>query len=253
LNASTTIGFVVLLVPIVLFASSSASSANGKMDAEAQKGYASPKAVFDAYREARAKREARAVFSVLTPQTQSAAVFEAIFSCMERQGTDAIRGRRSEAKEIGLIVEKYFDYPAAVDDYQKQYKKKHGIDLAKFRAKAEAETEKNPNAVIAEPPRDDQLWYDAVTAHVKDKAGFYVAVKKHFQERDAKHHINDPVWPLGDLEQLVVQGDTATGRAKETILPRADESPLKPGQKPPIYERPFKFRRINGGWLIDSP
>ena len=105
---------------------------------------------------------------------------------------------------------------------------------------------------LSPPPHDEQLWRDAVTANIKDKAGFYEAVAKHLDERAAKRHEKNPVWPLGDLEHLVVHDDTATGSAKETILPRGGESPLKSGPSPPIHEKTFKFRRINGSWSLDS-
>ena len=189
-------------VPLFLLAASCATSGSDNTP----RRYQSPKAVFDAYREARAKRDARAVFSLSTPQVQNDAVFESLFSCMERQGADAITGRRSEAEEIGRIVGKYFDPSAAENDYNEQYKKKHGVDFAKV----QAGHENDPTFVP--PPHDDQLWYDAVTAHVKDKAGFYEAVAKHFDESAAKRHEEEPVNPLGDLEHLIVQGDTATGR-----------------------------------------
>jgi hypothetical protein len=99
------------------------------------------------------------------------------------------------------------------------------------------------------------LWRDAIVAHVKDKAGFFEAVVKYLHERSAKRHDERPVSPLADLEDLDVRGDTATGHAKETIVPNVagGESPLVPGRSPQIYEKPFAFRRINGGWLLDSP
>ena len=48
------------------------------------KRYASPIAVFDAYRKARDKRDSRVVFSLLTPEVQNDAVFESFFACMEQ-------------------------------------------------------------------------------------------------------------------------------------------------------------------------
>jgi len=225
------VSFAALLIPLFVLTASCANSGDDKTPNR----YPSPKAVFDAYREARAKRDAWAVFSLSTPQVQSDTVFGSLFSCMERQGTDTIKGWRSEAEEIGRIVGKYFDDQAVADEYNNQYKKKHGTDPLTS-------------------PHDDKLWYDAVTAHVKDKAGFVEAVAKHFEESAAKRHEQDPLSPLGDLEVLVVHGETATGHAKMTILPRvaAGESPLRPGQSPAIYDKPFKFRRVNGGWLLDS-
>jgi hypothetical protein len=214
---------------------------------ESQKQYSSPKAVFDAYREARLKRDARTFFSLLTPQAQNDEVFETFFSCMERQGTDTITGRHSEAEEIGRIVEKYVDVASLHADYEKKYKEKHGIDIAKVTAGHENDQ------TFVPPPHDDQLWRDVVASHVKDKAGFYEAVAKSFEDRAAKQHEENPVMPLGDLENLVVHEDTATGSVKETILRSGGESSRKPEEEPPVYDRPLKFQRINGGWLIDMP
>ena len=148
---------------------------------------------------------------------------------------------------MGSIVSKYFD-PVPFEDFQKQYKKEHRIDYAK----AMAAYQKDP--MNAANPDDLQLKVDVVAAHVKDKAGFVEAVAKHFVESAAKRHTLDPVDPLGDLEHLFVKGDIASGLAKITILPKVagGEGPLKPGQSPAVYDKPFKFRRVNGGWLLDS-
>jgi len=79
---------------------------------------------------------------------------------------------------------------------------------------------------------------------VKDKAGFFDAV--------AKLRV-DTIDPLGDLTQVAIKGNTATGRAKKTLIPMPGESPTPPGSAPPVYEKTVEFRRINGGWLIDTP
>ena len=118
-------GFVALLVPILLFAASCASSGGDKRDTGTQNRYQSPTAVFDAYREARVKREWRELFSFLTPEAQSDAVFESFFECMEMT-----------SKRTGAIVPKYVDVATLSDDYEKQYKKKHGVDLAKVERRA---------------------------------------------------------------------------------------------------------------------
>jgi hypothetical protein len=239
MSSGFTAGVLTLFVPIFLVAASCASSGDDKMEKETQKRYSSPKAVFDAYREVRGKREWGKLFSLLTPEAQNAAAFEEFFSCTmsDSGGADT---------EATMIVKKYVDLGTIQDDYEQKYKKKHGIDLAKHRAGHETDPKYVP------PKHDEQLWRDVVAAHIKDKAGFFEAVAKHFDERDAKRHEVNPVMPLGELEHLVVHDDTATGNAKETILPRSGESPLKPGQAPPVYEKSFKFRRINGGWLLDS-
>lgn len=234
--------FIASLIPLFLFAATRAGSGEDKTPSL----YPSPTAVFDAYRKARDKRDARTVFAILTPQAQNDAVFESFFACIERQGADAITGRGSEV--IARLVGRFLDTRTLNDDYEKQYKKKHGIDIAKVE-----EGHKNDPTFVP-PPHDEQLWRDVVAAHVKDKAGFYEAVAKHFDERAAERHEENPISPLGGLEHLVVEGDTAKGSAKETILRRiaSGESPPKAGGPPPIYEKPFKFRRINDGWLLDS-
>jgi hypothetical protein len=133
-------------------------------------------------------------------------------------------------------VNKYVD-PALFADYEKDYKKKHGIDFAKFMA--EHQHDRTPP-----PTHDEQLWRAAVVAHIKDKAGFVEAVATLSK---------DPVWPpLGELDRLFVQGDTATGHAKETLVPRPGEPPPKPGKSPLVIDTTVGFRRVNGGWLIDS-
>jgi hypothetical protein len=223
--------FAMLIVPLFLLTASCESSGDDKT----QVRYPSAKAVFDAYREAREKREWGKLFSLLTPQAQKDAVFEDFFSCT-----------MSNSGEAAAIIRKYVDGAEANSEYEQRYKKKHGIDLAKHRAGHETDPKYVP------PEHDDQLWRDVVAAHVKDKAEFNAAVAKYFDERDAERHEVEPVMPLGKLEHLVVHDDTATGSAKQTVLPRPGESPLKPGQAPPVYEKPFTFRRVNAGWLLDS-
>jgi hypothetical protein len=198
--------------------------------------YQTPTAVFDAYREARGKRNYRKVFSCLTSESQNDAIFEAFFTCMEAQGADAIKGRGPEAKGIGRLVGRFLDARTLHDDCEKQYKKKHSIDSAK---------------PLPPDARDDQLWRDVVVSHIKDKAGFYEAVVKHFDERAAKRHEERPVEPLGELQRLDVHGahgEWATGSAKLTLIPG-------PGESPPVVnpiDKTFRFRKVNGGWLIDS-
>ena len=53
------------------------------------------------------------------------------------------------------------------------------------------------------PPTTRDLSRDSVASHVKDKAGFFDAV--------ARLSKGDSPSPLGDLEKVVVKGDTATG------------------------------------------
>ena len=85
----------------------------------------------------------------------------------------------------------------------------------------------------------------ALAAHVKEKAGFFEGVSRLFEEKTAS--------PLGELEELAVEGDTATGHAKVTKVPDVEggESSLKARRLSVIRDELFKFRRVKGGWLID--
>lgn len=208
-----------MFVPLFLLTASCASSGGDTAPIR----YQSPTAVFNAYREAGGKRDWRKCFACLTPEAQKETVFEVFFSCT-----------MSSSEESRAIVKKYVDGAAANDEFQKKYRKKHGIDIAKLVEGRENDPTFRP------PPPDRDLLRDAVAAHVKDKAGFYEAATDLF--------VKTAVSPLGDLEDLTVHDDTATGRAKRTIVPT-------PGESPPAVDKidkTLKFRRVNGGWLLDS-
>ncbi len=124
------------------------------------------------------------------------------------------------------------------EEYEKKYKAKHGIDVAKLRAEHGHDPKFEP------PVRDDELWVDAVAAHIKDKVGFVEAV--------AKVSNTDTTSPLGELEDVTVKDDTAAGRAT-TLGYHYETPPGKPPQKiTDKHYKDYKFRRVNGGWLLDS-
>jgi hypothetical protein len=212
--------------------------------------YESPKAVFQAFRDARQRSDAQQLFGLLTVERQKDLVVGAFYCCVNRQCTENIKGHKEEALVISRILEKYLDSRTLNDDYFAEYKKKHGIDIKKL-----AEEDPSKNTATPAPPRDDFLWHETVAAHVKDKKGFYVAVANYFHEEDVKKNLGGPVSLIGELQQLDIQDDTAEGSAKETLLPdvAGGEAPLKPGESPFVHDKTFKFRRINGGWLLDSP
>jgi hypothetical protein len=215
----STAGFVAAVVPLFVLTVSCPVSADDK----APKRYSSPTAVFDAFREARDKRDWRKVFPLLTPEAQSYAVFESFFECTELG-----------SKRTGDAVPKYVDLATLTEDYHKAYKKKHGIGLD------EAEAKYKNEPTDANRPHDTELWSDVVVAHVTDKVGFCEAV--------AKLSEKEPVWPLGDLEQLAVHGDTATGKAKLTLV-------RQPRGSPPAVDKidkTYRIRKTDGGWLLDS-
>ncbi len=81
---------------------------------------------------------------------------------------------------------------------------------------------------------------------MKDKLGFVEAVGKSFgKERKAS---SPRLW--GVLKDVVIVGNTATGRA---ALPGYENAPERGPKKvqEKIYKT-FTFRRVNGGWLLDS-
>ncbi len=192
--------------------------------------YSSPTAVFNAYRQAGAKGDWRKLFSCYTPRVQDGVVCESLFGSAERNSEEDL-----------AILKKYVDLAGINEEYKSKYKAKHGVDLAKL--VAEHEHEHDPK--FKPPARDDELWVHAVVAHIKDKVGFVEAVAKVSEVK---------LYPKGDLDGLLVRGDTASGHAKETILPDVEhgERPLKPGESPAVYDRHYTFRRIKGSWLIDS-
>ena len=185
--------------------------------------YPSPTAVFDAYREAREKRDWCKCFSLLTPEAQNDALFESFFAC-----------GMHDSKESRAILKKYgLDDAAVGDALRKKYKEKYGIDIDTAEGAASV-------ALLGDSDRD--LLVDVVAAHVKDKAGFFEAEINQFEK--------NPVSPLGDLDQLVIDDDTATGRAATPGFHYET-----PGKTPRKVEdktyKAFHFRRVNGGWLLD--
>jgi hypothetical protein len=210
-----------LLFPLFVLTASTSASAEDKAPAP----YPTPNAVFDAYRDARVKREWRKVFSLMTPEAQNNEVFECFFECAERG-----------SKAAQLVVQKYLDGRGLNDEYEKRKKENS--------AKMAAAHKDDP--YFNAPPPDPSLLRDVVAEHVKDKAGFFDAVVKLMC-------VGEPIHPLGDLKSVVIKGNSATGRAMKTLLPRPGESPTPPGQAPTVYEKTVEFRRINGGWLINTP
>ena len=216
-------GSIAALVPVLLLAASCAGeqdAGTGKHRLSTPKRFSSPEAAFDAYREARRKQAWRKCFSCLTPDCQNDAVFETFFGCAMR-----------DSEESRAIVKKYVDLAAVGSDYERKYKEKHGVDLRKLTSRH------GTDAKSVRPKQDRDLMQDALAANVKDKAGFYDAAGKLFAKKK-------PDARLGKLEQVVIRGDTATGRAPLIRLPseKAEKSRCKT----------FKFRKINGGWLLDS-
>jgi len=218
------VSFVASLVPIVVSVASRASIGDDIAHAGASSRYLSPTAVFNAYREGRDKRDWRKCFSCLAPKAQDDAVFEMFFECAE-----------SDSGEASAIRQKYgLDEAAITGALEKARNAKHGVGITRS-------GEGRPSAAP-----DRNLARDVVIARVKDKAEFYEAASNLFDRKGA-------VSPLGDLEELVVHGDTATGRARITIFHLES---LGAGASRTVGDkvyRSFSFRRVNGGWLFGTP
>ncbi|REK19457.1 MAG: hypothetical protein DWQ37_01275 [Planctomycetota bacterium] len=236
-------------VLVLLLLSGCPESAAQQKEAEATV-YASPNAVFDAYRHAYNNQDWRSLYFLCTRELQQELVFEAAFKCYEVGDADSATRRIEEkfgASEADL-TKKYYE----------SYKRKHGhgdvIDkyLAKaiphLEAKAGSGVETDESqfseeaAAVKALPADKELQIQAVYDATKDKVGYFAAVQEMVQS-GRKPNV------IGDLKELVVDGDTATGHA--TILKRP--GPRESKQTDSTYDKRFKFRQLNGGWLVDLP
>lgn len=218
------------------------------------KTYSSPRAVFDAYRQAREKQDWRTVYLCWTPHDRNVLISEAFFGCQMHPDDPDVLG----------VLKKYGVTEDAIEaEYFKRYKAKHGVDLAKLHAdrvatdkasharrKQEPEASSDsgpvpvdPAALPPQPPEDLELLHEAVCADVSDNEGFYVAVSKLFAARDP-----DVTAPIGPLERLTLRGNRATGSAMTTLF--HIEGPLnkKVGQ---TISTPFRFRKVDGGWFLE--
>jgi hypothetical protein len=213
----------------------------------------SPTAVFDAYRRADRNEEWRTLYFLFSPEVQRDVIFQFLFTCVAAENIPEVRAIRKKfgPREASTAIL-----------YYEAYKKKHGhaelIDkclqeaIPYWKAKDE-ETDSNEQRAIIPPscaamdalPKDDALVRQAVYDATKDKVTFFVEVQKLDRKR-AKPDI------VGDLKDVAIKDDVATGRAKITVEPQVGEGAKEPARRPPSYEKTFKFRRINGGWLMDS-
>lgn len=229
MSGESTTRCVALLLPLFLSAGPWACSANDGHT----KRYASPKAVFDAYREVHARRDYRMCFSLLSLERQDDAVFEAFFACaMHPQKTNAI------LKRYGV------DEATLTSDLRREYEAKHGVEPAGDKA-LDDDLDKEYEAAHGVPPASRRdVMCDVLRRRIKDKAGFYEAAVNLL--------VDHPPSPIGDLEQVTVKDDTATGRA--TVSNFHCESP--PNEAPRRVEdrldKTFRFRKVNDGWLLDS-
>jgi hypothetical protein len=219
---------VLLLIPISPLACAQQKGAN-KRGAKVLNDYSSPQAVFESAREARRQRDWRRCFACLTPAAQKDALFESFFACAE-SGTE-------EGREIiATYIDDAAKFKADMD------KKDEAQQRSAGKARADNPGTNEPRQEGGSSDRD--VLSDALFDHIKDKAGFYAAASDLIEGKV-------PSSVLGPFEGLAVDGDRAEGRAKV----KSWSLLRSPGQPPKKIEdesyKTFKFRRIEGKWLID--
>jgi hypothetical protein len=244
-------------------------AADEKTPPKAPYMYSSPKAVFHAYRNALNRHEWQSSFFCMSPKARRDLVFEAFVSFGLHQ---------HDPEFVGLLNKFGVDMKAMYAEYQKRYKKKHGTDTAKAigdrnRAAAKA-AEYGNNHATKQPasertlattsgaeqtparcdhPHDEDLYREVVGDQIKDNVGFFVEVTRLLTQMEHDSPTGD-LSPeiLGDLEQVSVNDDVATGRAevRHFHLEARNAEPLR--KVATTSYTTYRFRRLNGGWLIES-
>jgi hypothetical protein len=182
--------------------------------------YESPIAVFNAFREARSKGNWEKCFSTLSPSAQDDAVFEMFFACAEADSSQS----RAVLSKVGLD---------------------EGSLSRRLEAKMKELGDSAPEA--SDPRRADRgVLREVVCAQIRDKTAFYVAVRNLFEGKSG-------LPPLGDLEDLVIEGNVATGRAKTILSYIGSETEKADRVVESESYRSFNFRMSDRGWLIDPP
>jgi hypothetical protein len=221
-----------------------------------RKTYSSPNAVYDAYCLAVRTEDWRTLYFLHTPEAQRDMVFEAVFVCLMHDS--------EKPHPLISVQEEYGASEAAFGKrYYEGYKKKHGHAelIDRYLAKAIPHWESNDKgaggsetaqndttepppefAAVSALPKDDELTRQALFDATKDKVRFFAEVQKIVSE-GRKPTV------FGQLEHIIIKGDTATGQARLTFSP----SPGSMKQDVTESDRTIKFRRINGSWLMDGP
>ena len=230
MSVGRTANLATWLLPLLLMAGPWACPA----DDGPPKRHPSPKAVFDAWREARVRRDWRTCFSLLTSEVQDYVVFESYFSCSIK-----------DSKESNAVLKRYgADWETLTNDLRRESKTKHGVEPTDDKVLWDA-LEKEYKASHGIPPHSTHhLLTDILRGHLKDKAGFCEAA--------AKVLPNNPASPIGDLERVTVQGDTATGHAAVSVAQQTMPPGEAFGKIEDKLDKKFQFREVDGGWLLDS-
>ena len=172
--------------------------------------------------------------------------------------------------QVAALVERYgIEQMAISAECCKRYKEKHGIDIEKIqtqyqekRASAVAEyyrkqgiTEPAPvpeyvtkDIVMPRlPPMEKDLDQKILFERIGDRVAFLVAAYKVLRNPD-----DDPKC-IGQLNNVRVNGDKATGQATQRIYNLRSTAGQPPQKGWQDIDGPFYFIKINGGWFIHHP
>src|SRR5262245_12748820 len=212
------------LIPLlILMASCARHHENKPSAAQSRSTYATPVAVFDAYRGARRKREWRKCFDCLTPESQKDMMFEIFFACA-----------MSDSSEVAAMCKKYIGGRDTFnEDYERRYKEKHGVSIEEVRAKEQTEEPRGPTATS-----DRDLLVEVLNAHIQDKAGFYESAANLLEQGESYE-------PLGELKQLTVEGDTASGQAESMMQHLSSSGDGVDKVVRSRYDKAIHFRKVN--------
>jgi hypothetical protein len=226
-----------------------------QVPAPAKPVYSSPQAVFDAFRQAARKEDWQTVYNCHTPEGRADLVFEAYFACGVKEGEKVealLKKHRATESEFNAL-------------YAQRLQKEQGADGAKATkdgAKMPPEPQTSqadsksvqkvadpaatvPGGKAPDVPSRDREWVvELVNSLIEDKPGFYADVSALFANSDNPSN-------LGPLQDVVITGAKATGRASTFVYGIKSEAG-RPNQKfAQKLMRDFRFKKTASGWLME--
>lgn len=186
-------------------------------------GFGTPQECFDAAKGHLAKKDYEGFCRCLTPDSQNlmAGMFSMLPSMMRSfaalGGEEAIKKIDTQFAKIDEVI------------------KKHGLDASKLPGMPEMMKVQKDEAKM-------KALFDNMLAPVKDRAAYLAELMKAFESlQDGQPGAPNLAEAIdGDLKDLTVAGDTATGTL---VVTRNGDT----------QEQPFNFKKVDGGWLIDLP
>jgi hypothetical protein len=197
--------------------------ANSPVD-KSKNDHSSPQAVYRSFVEASEKHEWQLRYRCLTPVSQRKVVYWVFLLCGM---SDSAEAKQLQSTHMG-------DRDKLFQEYRQRYLAKHG------------ELAFTPEQTGI---KDETLFIDTLFSLVEDREGFYAAVSKLFG--DSGHSS-----PIGELRDVIISGDFATGVGTVTIsstTSREDSKEKVETRRWIKHDRTYEFRKINGEWLIDNP